>query len=686
MTMGDAAANLPAPEPTTDVAELELKNPAILKALRANENPIENPTLKNPTSTAGGLYQYTDPTWRTQAPLAGVDIKQYPTARSAPAELQHKVADENVSRILEENNGDVRAVPHMWYAGNPQGNLTQKQLDANKSRRFPDGMPQSAYDQMFLSKLGDGQAATPTASSSTISTPAPIKVAMATGLAPKTASDQPAPWETLGKKILPDSVPTDSSFWVPLIAGLGSMLASNQYRFSQRLGEGLIGGAAAYGKQQEFGLQQQQQKQQAAQNAALIDIKKQELGITSTTSGINALKFLQSRYLPKYDAANNIIGYKDTTGGTDISVQDFQKMMQQASSSLQNAAPGASILNTLGGQIGKAGQPSGATQPPASAQPAVGAQPLVDGQPIPGAQAPAVSAPPAVAASASVGPNGPTVDMSKPETLQNRIDWLTDRIAEIGASNPSLTAARQSELQKLQNQQSELLKLSPEMTALAAKRKAAEEGAQTSVKSQYAAKDAAAANAQLASTLVQQSNQMLDTMFDPKTGKPVVSTGPIGPEIARVAGIAKQLGVDPDLINKFTNAEKSQEIEKLAIQMATEIGRQTLGAQNPMRQAEFMQFLKSVPSLGISAEAFRDIVNNTILPQSRMQIERWKHVSDMDPAEKNIQKELLQYELKNPWYVPKTIPSDPSQRIVDQVYESNGKRAKWTGSGWDVGQ
>ena len=120
--------------------------------------------------------------------------------------------------------------------------------------------------------------------------------------------------------------------------------------------------------------------------------------------------------------------------------------------------------------------------------------------------------------------------------------------------------------------------------------------------------------------------------------------------------------------------------------MATEIGRQTLGAQNPIRQAEFMQFLKSVPSLGISAEAFRDIVNNTVVPQSRMQIDRWKHISDMDPAEKNIQKELMQYELDNPWYIPKTIPADPSKRIVGQVYESNGKRAKWTGSGWDVGQ
>jgi hypothetical protein len=51
------------------------------------------------------------------------------------------------------------------------------------------------------------------------------------------------------------------------------MLASNQYRFSQRLGEGLIGGAAAYGKQQEF----EQKNQQQAQ---LMGLKKQEMGFT----------------------------------------------------------------------------------------------------------------------------------------------------------------------------------------------------------------------------------------------------------------------------------------------------------------------------------------------------------------------------------------------------------------------
>jgi hypothetical protein len=104
-----------------------------------------------------------------------------------------------------------------------------------------------AQRQAYADAIASGKelpkfGAAPVASSSTQTATA------ATGLAPKTLSDEPKPWETIGKKILPDAVPTDSSFWVPLIAGLGTMLASDKYRFSQRLGEGLVGGAAAYMK------------------------------------------------------------------------------------------------------------------------------------------------------------------------------------------------------------------------------------------------------------------------------------------------------------------------------------------------------------------------------------------------------------------------------------------------------
>jgi hypothetical protein len=258
MTMDDVVGGLAPQGAGVQVASTEdLKNPDILRALRGVEGAKGDATAKNPNSTAGGLYQYVDSTWRKEAPLAGVDIKQYPTARSAPEKIQHKVADVNVSRILEQNKGNVQAVPNIWYSGNIEGKLSPEGLAANK------GFTQEQYNQRFFNQLGGDQKAAPAPAV------APTQVAMASGLMPKTASDQPAPWETIGKKILPDAVPTDSSFWVPLIAGLGSMLASDEYRFSRRLGAGLVGGTSAYAAQQKIGAETELQRAQAqAQQAS----------------------------------------------------------------------------------------------------------------------------------------------------------------------------------------------------------------------------------------------------------------------------------------------------------------------------------------------------------------------------------------------------------------------------------
>ena len=373
MTMEDVAGGL-SPEPTVQVAEL--KNPDILRALRANENRDEIPTLKNPKpgSTAGGLYQYIDDTWRAQAPLAGVDIKQYPTARSAPAEIQHQVADVNVSNILAQNKGNVQAVPHMWYSGNPEGKLTEKQLAAN------DGLTQERYNQKFFSKLGAGEQK-------------PVQVAAATGLAPKSDAGS---LSSIGKTIS-DSVPTDSSFWVPLIAGLGTMLASDKYRFSQRLGEGLVGGAAAFGKQQEFGLNKERLAQQAAQNAALMGLKGQEFGLkqqeftlAERTQAIQIMQNLQRINLGR-----------QMSGQPELSAEDYFK--QIGASNLLPAAKAPAAAPTVAPATTPPA-PAGGLKPSVSAAPTTGG--TETGAPAAGLQPPAATPQPAVPQPAATGMAG----------------------------------------------------------------------------------------------------------------------------------------------------------------------------------------------------------------------------------------------------------------------------------------
>lgn len=51
-----------------------------------------NPLAQNPKSTASGLYGFLTSTWQTFAPQAGVDLSIYPTAKSAPADIQTQVA------------------------------------------------------------------------------------------------------------------------------------------------------------------------------------------------------------------------------------------------------------------------------------------------------------------------------------------------------------------------------------------------------------------------------------------------------------------------------------------------------------------------------------------------------------------------------------------------------------------
>ena len=66
------------------VANLESGNRNIQQQIRDKNTAMGTP--------AGGYFQIIDPTWATYAPKAGVDLKLYPTAMSAPRDIQAQVA------------------------------------------------------------------------------------------------------------------------------------------------------------------------------------------------------------------------------------------------------------------------------------------------------------------------------------------------------------------------------------------------------------------------------------------------------------------------------------------------------------------------------------------------------------------------------------------------------------------
>ena len=66
------------------IANLESGNRNIPQSIKDKNSAAGTP--------AGGFFQIIDPTWRTYAAKAGIDLNQYPTAMSAPRDIQAKVA------------------------------------------------------------------------------------------------------------------------------------------------------------------------------------------------------------------------------------------------------------------------------------------------------------------------------------------------------------------------------------------------------------------------------------------------------------------------------------------------------------------------------------------------------------------------------------------------------------------
>src|SRR5215813_2806300 len=98
-----------------------------------------NPSVGHVTgpSTASGPWQITNTTWRGNAPAAGVDVNQYPSAMSAPVDVQRRVAahifNQRGFQDWAPYNASLRAALRRGEGQGSAGNLQDPLGDAVQS-------------------------------------------------------------------------------------------------------------------------------------------------------------------------------------------------------------------------------------------------------------------------------------------------------------------------------------------------------------------------------------------------------------------------------------------------------------------------------------------------------------------------------------------------------------------------
>jgi hypothetical protein len=557
-------------------------------------------------------------------------------------------------------------------------------------------MTQADYDKMFLSKFGGDQNAAPIQVASADQAPA-----AAPGLAGATKSDA-GPFERTFGKVLPDAVPTDSSFWVPLIAGLGSMLASNQYRFSQRLGEGLIGGAAAYGKQQEFGLQQQKVDIEARKNALTSiqgefqylpngSIWSKTLGRTVSPAERDAVASRLSGGL--YSSMGAAMGAAPSTGGqTTVGAPSPTNPVVDTAVATANAARPASPTVQTTTKPEKTEQAAQTTEQPVIS-PDIKAQSNIIAQ--------AEQHPEVMKYRQQANDARTQVQQLLPK-LQNATDnpqllgneTIASRLnAEIGR----LSAIANSADQRADTLRNDLIKgpsaanvkraeQASDITSEAARAAALSAGTTEHVKAQVSAKLAAAKEAQDSQAVVQQSKTIRNLMLDEK-GNVQVEAGPGAAWKNKFGALAINMGISPEAVQYLTGTvpANADAIKKLQATLGTEIEKQDLpGGKNQV--SVFKTYMGSTPGdPAILTRASQWIIDNVIIPKAEATQGAYKKVRGMKPEEgEDVIGALYDYNDEHPWMYRSPQPHGVSEKAppamtLDQLMAEKARRAAQKG-------
>jgi hypothetical protein len=593
--------------------------------------------------------------------------------------------------------------------------------DAAKRRHFA-GDDGSFVDPEMVPADGGGDEESTRGDRITVvpkSMPEPVATAVSKARA---AQDTPAPSKPFFPGITSEGIKdtlSSENFWVPALAGLGSMLASPNKTLAGAIGSGLVGGTGAY-----MGVEKQ--------NA---EIAKQRIAS------------LKDRFIGP-TLVNGKMVYRDTWTGRNVDQSEYGALANQHITGKTPGATSPAVVGTAREVVAEsapkidraaaapdraeAPKPNQTAAPAASAPPAAGAAPAAGTAatgtvPAPSGNLIAMDQamldnedlwkglPPPMRPKALL--NDATTMDAKIRKLEADRDMIESSVGETTQSKAitgeiaSLRTEREAKIARAQSQMARATKLQEEAASAEIKRKSsvqeeadkvellprkqelelkgelnkrgaldpldlkkkqeeadiqrnrevqtareklpteeAKSAFDAAVKRQDSALQQAAKEAKEAQAARSQAQAALSVMFD-KDGKPMISTGPLGPKIANVASYMSQLGFSEKVIQDLTktNPNNAQALDKLQTDLTAELSRLAL-AGSPVRVTEFQQFMKSVPNATLLPNAFKWIVDNTIIPKAQASIDAYKSVKDLTPGVHNIEGELFDYYDKNPWF------------------------------------
>jgi len=164
--------------------------------------------------------------------------------------------------------------------------------------------------------------------------------------------------------------------------------------------------------------------------------------------------------------------------------------------------------------------------------------------------------------------------------------------------------------------------------------------------------------------LINQANAILRASFD-DSGKPTFSGGPLGSKLTNLSALMVQAGFSPSFVKDFTGTDPRN--AQAARKLQTDAASEMVRiAMNgsPVRVSEFNQYLATTPGEDLLPEAMKWIVNNVIKPKAESLVGAYEKVKKLDPGKHNIEAELFDYRRDNPWFNPVKISEEDAGRAT----------------------